>query len=133
METEEEVKKLEEQLNSLDCKQIESPIEKKWLKDKEGNKLSFKEYMSKWKSGIEGITPLQRTKAQLSGTRIMLLGLFLGLIMSLIGYKTLWWVAIILVGGIINTSIQYIAQKQQLEIYKNIENQLKGGEESDGI
>ena len=39
---------------------------KKILKDKEGNKLTFKEFMAKWKDGIENITPLQKLRTQIS-------------------------------------------------------------------
>ena len=93
----------------------------KIFKDKEGNKLTFKEFIEKWKIGISGITPLQRIDSQLAGTKIMLLGLFLGLIMSLIGYQKLWWVAIILTGGIINTFMQYVTLIQQQRAFKTLE------------
>jgi len=34
-------------------------------KDRYGNKLTWKEFISRWKEGIEGITPSQRIKTQL--------------------------------------------------------------------
>ena len=30
-------------------------------KDRQGNKISFKEFMKRWRTGVEGITPLQST------------------------------------------------------------------------
>ena len=93
----------------------------KIFKDKQGNKLTFKEFIERWKIGLEGITPIQRIDSQLAGTKLMLLGLVLGLIMSLIGFKSLWWVAIILTGGIINTFMQYVTLIQQQKAFKNLE------------
>jgi len=93
----------------------------KIFKDKQGNKLTFKEFIEKWKSGIEEITLTQKTNTQILGLKIMLLGLFLGLIMSLIRYKTMWWVSIILIGGLINTFIQYISLIQQKKAFENLE------------
>jgi len=101
----------------------------KIFKDKKGNKLSYKEFISKWKSGIEEITPLQKLKTQLTGTRIMLLGLFLGLLISIYGWKNLWWVGIILLGALLNTGVQYLSIKQQKKILDDLEKQFKEPEE----
>ena len=91
------------------------------MKDKEGNKLTTKEFFSRWKKGIEGITPIQKLKTQVTGTRITLVGLILGLGVSIYGWKKLWWVAIVLTGAILNTGVQYLGQKQQLKLLKNLE------------
>jgi hypothetical protein len=90
-------------------------------KDKQGNKITWKEFLSRWKDGINGITPLQKTKTQITGTKIQLLGLFLGLIVTTIGYKNLWWVAIILLGALINTAVQYLGLSQIIETFKKID------------
>ncbi len=82
-------------------------------KDKEGNKLTWKQFFRRWKDGIDNVTPIQKTKTQLTATRIQLLGLILGLIVTTIGYKNLWWVAIILFGAMINTGVQYLSLSQQ--------------------
>ena len=96
-------------------------------KTKKGEEITWKEFMERWKSGIEGITPEQRIDAQVSGTKIMLLGLFFGICLSLYKYKSLWWVAIILTGSFIVTWMQYISYKQQLNIFKTITKELEGG------
>lgn len=101
----------------------------KIFKDKEGNKLTFKEFTSRWKSGIEEITPIQKIKTQILGTRIMLLGLFLGLCVSIYGWKNLWWVGIILIGALINTGVQYLALIQQRKLLDDIEKQFTEDEE----
>lgn len=95
----------------------------KILKDKQGNKLTFKEFMTRWKDGIEGITPLQKLKTQVTATRIQLLGIVLGMVASLIAYESMWWIAIILLGALINTVVQYLGLTQQRDnLIKHEEN-----------
>jgi len=94
-------------------------------KDKEGKKLTSTEFIERWKSGIEGITPAQKLKTQIMGTRISLIGILLGLFVSIYGYKHLWWVGIILLGALINTGIQYLGLVQQMKVFEDIEKQLK--------
>ncbi len=98
-------------------------------KDKEGKKISLKEFKDRFKQGVAGITPLQTLKTQILGTRIMLLGLFLGLLVSLYGWKNLWWVAIILVGALINTGVQYLGLVQQKKRLEDIEKLFEEPEE----
>ena len=82
-------------------------------KDKQGNKLTWKEFFAKWREGIDGITPIQKIKTQLLGTRISLVGVLMGLIISIISYRQLWWVGIILLGALINMGVQYLGLVQQ--------------------
>lgn len=91
------------------------------MRDKQGNKLTTKEYMKRWGEGIEGITPQQKLDTQLTGTKITLIGIFLGLCVSLYGYKNLWWVALILCGAFITTWVQYISFRQQKRIFKQLD------------
>ena len=100
-------------------------------KNKKGEKLSFKEFLKNWKSGIETINPLQKIKVQIGGTRIMLIGLFLGLAVSIYGWKNLWWVGIILIGAILNTGVQYLGLIQQRKLLDNLEKQFNLPEEDD--
>jgi len=85
-------------------KPIKSPIKRLnyFMKDKEGNELSRKEFFSRWKKGIEGITPLQQTKTQMHSSFIMIIGILAGIVICIIGIKTLWWLLIILVGALLN-------------------------------
>lgn len=91
------------------------------MKDKYGNKLTTKEFFSRWKKGIEGITPIQKLGTQQWGTLISLIGLFCGLIISICAWDKLWWVTIILIGAIINTGVQYLGTTQQLNQLKILE------------
>ena len=97
------------------------------FKTKSGEVITWKEFGRRWKQGIEGVTPQQKVQAQLNGIRIQLLGLVLGLIVTIVGYRNLWWVGIILLGGLIVTTTQYIGLKQQSLLFKKIEEELKGG------
>jgi len=38
------------------------------VKDKTGKEVKTKEFFNRWKSGVEGITPLQISKSQVTGT-----------------------------------------------------------------
>lgn len=97
-------------------------------KDKQGNKLTFKEFMNRWKQGIEGITPLQQARIQLRGTQITLLGILFGIIVTFLALKTLWWVLIILIGALTNTIAQWIGIYQKKLVFERIEETMKGGE-----
>lgn len=97
-------------------------------KDNEGNELSFNEFISRWKRGIEGLTPLQKLKTQLHGTILILIGINIGIVISLFAFQVMWWLTIILVGALFNTFIQYVNQKEQIKLLETIEKQLEGGE-----
>lgn len=91
-------------------------------KDKDGNKLTFKEFIARWKTGLETVNPYQQTVAQLTATKIMLLGVLIGLIVTIVNYKTGYWMAIILSGALLNTSVQYIGLKQKEKTLKQLFN-----------
>ncbi len=96
----------------------------KIFKDKNGNKLTFKEFIERWKVGIENITPLQSIKTQLGGTKITLLGMFLGLCVAIYGWRNLWWVGIILIGAILNTGVQFLGLRQNKKQLVTLEKQF---------
>jgi|TARA_Y100000310_G_scaffold159030_1_gene158454 hypothetical protein len=89
-------------------------------KDKAGNKLTFKEWMQRWSRGIEGITPLQQVNIQLKGTIIIILGLLCGIVISILGFSNLWWLMIILIGGLFNAVVQWVGQWQKKQILKRL-------------
>ncbi len=86
-----------------------------FLKDKQGNKLGFKEFFGRWKKGIEGISPLQQTRTQLMGMWITLTGIVAGIVVNaLVRMKNMWWwITIILVGSLIVASVQMIGTYQK--------------------
>ena len=69
------------------------------FKDNEGNQLTYKEYMERWKKGIEQVTPLQQAQAQFKSTIIMLIGILAGIIITISQFEKLWWVMLILCGA----------------------------------
>lgn len=90
----------------------------KILKDKQGNKLTRKEFMERWKKGIEMITPLQQVTFQIRSTWIMLVGVVCGIGISLYAIDTLWWLLFILVGALGNTGVQQIGLYQKRIVFE---------------
>ena len=90
-------------------------------KTKNGEVITWKEFFKLWGKGIEGITAYQQVKAQIQGTYIITLGIILGIISTLFNIKLLWWVLIILIGGLINTIIGLIGLIQKKNMLKNFE------------
>lgn len=102
------------------------------FKDKKGNQLTYKEYMERWKKGIEQVTPLQQTRAQYRSTIIMLIGILAGIIISAANFKKLWWVLLILVGAFGVTGFQLLGlwqKKRVLEAYDKVVEETKRGKE----
>lgn len=90
-------------------------------KDKKGNKISWKEFMVRWKGGIQNISSYQQLKTEMVGTRIILLGLLCGIIVSIYKFQSMWWVTIILVGAILNTGLSYLSQRQKFKFLEKME------------
>lgn len=111
---------------------------KYFAKDIHGEKLGYKEFMKRWKLGIEGITPLQQAKTNLLGNWIVLSGIVSGMIINaLIRMKEQWWwIEIILGGSLILTSMSMVSGFQRYwkfketdKIQKQFEEDLKKDQE----
>ena len=88
-------------------------------KDKEGNWITAKEFTTRWKQGVEGITPIQQTKSTISGYLIIFIGVLWGLILA---YKSgTWWLFIILIGSTVVTGTQFIGTLQKYILLKKME------------
>jgi hypothetical protein len=94
-------------------------------KTKSGEVITWKEFGKRWKKGIEGITPLQQAKMAYKSTWITIVGILLGLVISAIAIKSLYWLFIILTGALFNTFIQQIANLQRWRMFANVEGQMK--------
>jgi hypothetical protein len=92
-----------------------------------GEELTFKEFLKRWGKGIEGITPLQQTKTTMMGIWITLTGIIAGVVVNaLIRLENQWWwIEIILVGSLIITSIQMIGTYQKYKTLKRVEDTLR--------
>ena len=100
-------------------------MELKWQgnkmpKDKAGNQLTFKEYLQRWKAGINSLTPLQQTNISLQGIYIIILGLLCGIVISILGFKNLWWLMLILIGGLFNSIMQWVGLFQKKQMLKKM-------------
>lgn len=89
-------------------------------KTKAGEKIDWKEFFARWKSGIEGITPYQQTKMQLHSMYIIIIGIICGIVICLFAFKTLWWLFIILVGALFNSIVQLLGTWQKLQVLKKV-------------
>ena len=84
--------------------------------------MKIKQFFKRWKEGIEGITKKQQIKMQVQSMYIMLLGISLGIMISMINLKDLYWLLIILIGGYFNATIGILSLMQQYRMIKKIEN-----------
>ena len=98
-----------------------------WKVKKTGEKLTVKQFFKLWGRGIEGITPLQQSKSQLTGNWIVLIGITSGIVVNcLIRLKdTWWWLTIILTGSLILSAIQQINFYQQYKVKKKVDETVK--------
>ncbi len=88
-----------------------------------GETITGKEYLSRWKQGIQKVDIKYQTKIQIKSTMIIVVGILCGLVISAINFKTLWWLFIILLGALGNTVVQLIGLIQK----KNLLDSLEGG------
>ena len=92
-------------------------------KDKQGNKLSFKEFMKRWKEGAEGTTPLQATRITLWSFIPIFAGIIWGIVITFMA-KT-YWMTLILCGSLPITSVQFISAWQKYKRLKVIEKEME--------
>ena len=102
-------------------------------KTRTGEIISWKEFGTRWKAGIEGITPLQQLKSQIQGTYISLLGIIFGIIASSLSWKQYWWIIIILIGAFIVTASGLVGMKQKYKDLMVMETLVKSIDEMEVI
>lgn len=108
-------------------KLIQIKKRKYFIKDINGNKLKFKEFLKRWKNGIEGITPLQQARTNLLGNWIVVSGVLSGMIINALVRMSnqWWWIEIILGGSLILVVVQMIGGFQRYWKFKAIEKAQK--------
>jgi hypothetical protein len=92
-------------------------------KDRKGNKLSFKEFIKRWKTGVEGTTPLQQTTISLWGFPFIFGGIFTGLVIMF--FRGEYWLILILAGSLPITSMQFLSLWQKYKRQKLIDKQMR--------
>lgn len=105
---------------------------KYFAKDLKGNKVGLKNFMKRWKAGIEGITPLQQAKTSIMGTWITLSGIIAGVVINaLVRVEHQWiWIEAILIGSLTLVVIQMIGSLQKYWRFKEVDKVQKELEES---
>tara|TARA_Y100000310_G_scaffold294106_1_gene324316 strand:- start:120 stop:440 length:321 start_codon:yes stop_codon:yes gene_type:complete len=93
------------------------------MRDKEGNYLTTKEFLERWKKGIQKVTPLQQTKISLQGVILVLIGVVVGIVSSFM--TGIWWLLIVLCGSLFLTVINLIGTLQRYYSLKEIDKQFK--------
>lgn len=88
-------------------------------KDRQGNKLTLKQFLTRWKTGLQGVTPFQQTKMQIWSTVIIIIGIVCGFVITLFAIQTLWWLTIILAGAFFNSMVQLLGLWQKKNVLKN--------------
>jgi len=94
-------------------------------KTKQGEKITAKEFVNRWKQGIEDITPLQQIKTQIYFTRILLFGILCGFFIAIYSWKNMWWLAIVLGAAFGNTFVQIVALQQKKKMISQMEQSLQ--------
>jgi len=130
-ETEQEVKELERVLKEdVTFTPVVSILDKKFLKDKSGKKISPREFKQRWVKGMQNLTPSMRTKNDIASSIIILIG-FIASVVALIFFSSTFGLVtygliIIFLGNIYANVIKLFSLFGQLKIYKNIEEMTNG-------
>jgi len=92
-------------------------------KDKKGNKLSLKEFIKRFKEGVETTNAIQQTKITLWSYPLVLGGITTGLI--IMGLRGEWWLVLILSGSLPMTLMGLLSTWQRYKAYKKIDEEMK--------
>lgn len=93
---------------------------------KSGEKISWKELGSRWKIGMQKVTPLQQSMITQWGQIVSGAGVIWGIVFSIrLAY---WWMMVILIGGLILVGVQYLGNWQKKMILKKMDEVMKQAE-----
>ena len=102
---------------------------------KTGEKISWNEYFSRWKVGIQQLTPQQRLENETRATTINFIGYLAGIIILIWQHGKLGWLSwailLIFIGSAYSTLIKIIGYQQQKKFFRNLEEQMEGGNKDD--
>ena len=93
------------------------------MKDKSGKEITTKEFMQRWKQGIQTVTPFQQTKINIMGSILVLVGVVIGLII-MFTTKT-WWLLIILCGSLFLSSTSFIQILQKYFVLSKLNKMMQ--------
>lgn len=87
--------------------------------------MNTKEFFSRWKGGIERITPMQMTRINMMGVILVAIGILIGIYST---YLTrTWWLLVVLIGSFIMVLMNVATILQKYFLLNAIE-KLKGGQ-----
>lgn len=95
--------------------------------DREGRKLTAKEFIERFKEGVTQISPIQQARTSLVGQGIILGGVIFGLIVNLVAH--VWWLFVILLGSLIVVSTATLGAWQKFKVLKKMEESFEKIEE----
>jgi len=93
------------------------------FKTKSGEKISGKEFMKRWKRGIEGVTALQQTQTSLWSMIPIFAGIIWGIAVTWIG--GVYWLTLVLCGSFIISCVTLIGMLQKYWRLKEIDKAQK--------
>lgn len=99
-------------------------------KDKYGQPVEVKEFFSRWKQGIQNVTPLQQTRINLIGNVLVMIGVIIGIVYSAQNHFT--WLIIVLIGSFLVTTMSFLGTFQRYLILSSLEKQNKDFIELEG-
>ena len=94
-------------------------------KDAEGKNITGKEFMQRWKAGIQKVTLKQQLEQSFIGYILIFIGILFGIFFT-IKAKT-YWLTTILVGSLIVYIMQVLGQIQKYIMIVNIQKEVKNG------
>ena len=93
------------------------------IKTKSGEKITGKEFLKRWKQGIEGVTALQQTRTSLWS----LIPIFAGIIwgMAVTWFGDVHWLTLVLTGSFVISVVTLIGMLQKYWRLKEIDKAQK--------
>lgn len=89
-------------------------------KDRYGKWISPKEFGSRFKQGMKGVTPVQQTFTQLLGMPLIFAGIFWGIGVTFF-VSEMKWLTLILLGSLVMASVQLLSLLKKYWAYKEVE------------
>jgi hypothetical protein len=95
------------------------------MKDKAGNQITFKEFMSRWKKGIESLSPAQKLKNDINGNFVTLLGYLVALVAVIVKIEAIgllsYGLILIFIGSAWTTGVKWIMLRQQYKFMNDLD------------
>lgn len=91
--------------------------------DKDGNKLTLKEFKNRWKEGMMKVSMIQQLKVQLIGYSPIFFGIIWGMIISF--RLKQYWLFSILIGSLIISFFQFYSTMQKYLALRKFEKEFE--------